>query len=381
MTNNDTKSAPNHVTVARHSPSQSRWAAQEAALEFGRFQMLLRRRQLIADGVPVKLGARAFELLSALSKSDGSLVTKEELVSCVWPGIHVSEENLKVQISLLRKTLGEDRDFIRTEPGRGYRFTAAVKSTVPWNSSQHAARRWQRSCQSALSRWMRVRFFPECPHQNASPSIVAKSRLYKALAFAVGLGLSPFFGTAHAAPASGGDTVRGLYDVLLNTMKNGRTLGQSGRFAKLDPVIRRSFDIAEMARLSLGRAWTGLSDAQRQQMTESYGRYVSAIYADRFDSYAGQKLEVTSEEPAASGVIVRSRIIKADGEPVKVDYAMRRTGDGWLISDIYLDSAISEVATRRSEFATILRNEGFDGLVAALNRKADILTGNTAKAF
>ena len=181
--------------------------------------------------------------------------------------------------------------------------------------------------------------------------------------------------------ASGGDTVRGLYDALLNTMKNGRTLGQSGRFAKLDPVIRRSFDIAEMARLSLGRSWTSLSDVQRQQMTESYGRYVSAIYADRFDSYAGQKLEVTGEEPAPSGVMVRSRIIKADGEPVKVDYAMRRAGEGWLISDIYLDSAISEVATRRSEFAATLRNEGFDGLVAALNRKADILTGTTARAF
>ena len=116
-------------------------------------------------------------------------------------------------------------------------------------------------------------------------------------------------------------------------------------------------------------------------MTESYGRYVSAIYADRFDSYAGQKLEVTSEEPAPSGVMVRSRIIKADGEPVKVDYAMRRADDGWLISDIYLDSAISEVATRRSEFATILRTEGFDGLIAALNRKADMLTGTMAKAF
>ena len=164
-------------------------------------------------------------------------------------------------------------------------------------------------------------------------------------------------------------------------MKNGRTLGQSGRFAKLDPVIRRSFDIAEMARLSLGRSWAGLNEAQRQQMIESYGRYVSAIYADHFDSYAGQKLEVTGEEPAPSGGMVRSWIIKADGEPVKVDYAMRRAGDGWLISDIYLDSAISEVATRRSEFATILRTEGFDGLVAALNRKADMLTGTTARAF
>jgi phospholipid transport system substrate-binding protein len=217
--------------------------------------------------------------------------------------------------------------------------------------------------------------------QTRNPHTVSKARFLKVAAFAAGLGLGTLSCAVHAAPTSGGDTVRGLYDALLNTMKNGRTLGQSGRFAKLDPVIRRSFNIAEMARLSLGRSWTGLSDAQRQQMTESYGRYVSAIYADRFDSYAGQKLEVTGEEPAPSGVMVRSRIIKADGEPVKVDYAMCRAGDGWLISDIYLDSAISEVATRRSEFAATLRNEGFDGLIAALNRKADILTGTPAKAF
>jgi phospholipid transport system substrate-binding protein len=60
---------------------------------------------------------------------------------------------------------------------------------------------------------------------------------------------------------------------------------------------------------------------------------------------------------------------------------MRRNGESWLISDIYLDGAISEVATRRSEFSTILRNEGIDSLIAAFNRKADILTGTTAKAL
>jgi hypothetical protein len=65
--------------------------------------------------------------------------------------------------------------------------------------------------------------------------------------------------------------------------------------------------------------------------------------------------------------MVRSQIIKANGEPVKVDYVMRRNGEGWLISDIYLDGAISEVATRRSEFAAILKNDGIDGLNAALN--------------
>ena len=116
-------------------------------------------------------------------------------------------------------------------------------------------------------------------------------------------------------------------------------------------------------------------------MPESYGRYISAIYADRFDSYAGQKLEVTGEPPAAAGVMVKSQIIKANGEPVKVDYMMRLNGDSWLISDIYLDSAISEVATRRSEFAAILKKDGIDGLIAALNRKADILTATMAKAL
>jgi phospholipid transport system substrate-binding protein len=164
-------------------------------------------------------------------------------------------------------------------------------------------------------------------------------------------------------------------------MKNGRTLGQSGRFAQLEPVVRRTFDIASMARLSVGPTWATMSEGQRQQVTDGFGRYISAIYADRFDSYSGQKLQVTDEQSAATGVIVHSQIIKANGEPVEVDYLMRKNGDSWLIADVYLDGAISEVATRRSEFAAILRNEGIDGLIVALNRKADALTGTQAKAF
>jgi phospholipid transport system substrate-binding protein len=203
----------------------------------------------------------------------------------------------------------------------------------------------------------------------------------KALALVAALGLAVLSYPAHAAPASGGETVQGLYDALLNTMKNGRTLGQSGRFTQLEPVIRRTFDISSMARLSVGSSWGGMTEAQRQQVVESFGRYIAAIYADRFDSYAGQKLQVTGEQPSAGGVMVKSQIVKANGEPVRVDYMMRRNGEGWLISDIYLDGAISEVATRRSEFAAILKSDGIDGLIAALNRKADTLTGTTARSF
>ena len=215
----------------------------------------------------------------------------------------------------------------------------------------------------------------------APEPVVRKTALWRTAVFAAGLGLGAISYTAHAASVSCSDTVQSLYDALLTTMKNGRTLGQAGRFTQLAPVIRRSFDVASMARLSVGPSWTSLSEAQRHEVTESYGRYVSAIYADRFDSYDGQKLEVTGEQPAPSGVMVKSRIIKANGEPVKVDYLMHRNGEEWVISDIYLDSAISEVATRRSEFAAILKNDGIDGLIAGLNRKADILTGTTAKSL
>src|SRR5713226_8094438 len=213
-----------------------------------------------------------------------------------------------------------------------------------------------------------------------SPPIVQKTPAWKAAGVAVVLALAMPY-PVHAAPVSGGDTVQGLYDALLSTMKKGRTLGQSGRFTQLEPVIRRTFDIPLMARLSVGLSWATLTEAQRQQVTESFGRYISAIYADRFDSYAGQKLQVTGEQPAAAGTMVRSQIVKANGDPVHVDYMMRHNGDSWLISDIYLDGAISEVAIRRSEFAAILKNEGIDGLIAALNRKADILTGTTARSF
>jgi phospholipid transport system substrate-binding protein len=156
-------------------------------------------------------------------------------------------------------------------------------------------------------------------------------------------------------------------------MKNGRILGESGRRAQLEPVIRRTFDIPAMARLSVGASWATLTEAQRQQVTENLARYISAVYADRFESYAGQKLQVIGEQPVAPGIMVRSQIIKANGEPVNVDYMMRLSGDSWLISDVYLDGTISEVATRRSEFAAIVKKEGVNGLIEALDRKAHAL--------
>jgi DNA-binding winged helix-turn-helix (wHTH) protein len=104
--------------------------ATDTMLAFGRFRVLRRQRLLLADGVPVELGTRAFDILMVLLEADGALVTKDDLLSRVWPGIFVQQANLKLHISTLRKALGEDRNFIRTDFGRGYRFIAAVHSTA-----------------------------------------------------------------------------------------------------------------------------------------------------------------------------------------------------------------------------------------------------------
>src|SRR5690348_3281616 len=87
-------------------PHHATWwssVSAEPAIEFGRFRALLRGRRLLADGVPVELGTRAFDLLLALLEADGALITKKELLNRVWPSVVVSEENLKVQVSALRK--------------------------------------------------------------------------------------------------------------------------------------------------------------------------------------------------------------------------------------------------------------------------------------
>jgi DNA-binding winged helix-turn-helix (wHTH) protein len=144
----------------------NRWssATADAALEFGRFRVLLRQRQLLADGAPVELGTRAFDLLLVLLEADGSLVSKEELLSRVWLGIVVSEENLKVQVSALRKALGADRDVIRTEVGRGYRFTGVLCTNTVTDSCQSPRRSkppsgralFPQNCRHSLG-WVSVR--------------------------------------------------------------------------------------------------------------------------------------------------------------------------------------------------------------------------------
>jgi FixJ family two-component response regulator/DNA-binding winged helix-turn-helix (wHTH) protein len=104
-------------------------ASDDAVIRFGRCCVLPRARQLLVDGHPVELGGRAFDLLMALIRERGSLLTKNEIMSRVWPNTVVAEENLKVQMATLRKVLNEDQGAIKTVHGRGYVFTGEVTTT------------------------------------------------------------------------------------------------------------------------------------------------------------------------------------------------------------------------------------------------------------
>jgi predicted ATPase/DNA-binding winged helix-turn-helix (wHTH) protein len=95
------------------------------SLRFGRFTLQAEERRLHADGQPIALGARAFDLLVVLVERAGQLVAKNDLLTLVWPGLVVEENNLQVQISTLRKVLGQSA--LTTVPGRGYRFELHVE--------------------------------------------------------------------------------------------------------------------------------------------------------------------------------------------------------------------------------------------------------------
>ena len=192
------------------------------------------------------------------------------------------------------------------------------------------------------------------------------------------LGVTISAASAAAPSVSPQDGLRSFYDTLLATMKDGRTLGQSGRYARLAPVIGRLFDVPLMARLAVGSSWASLPPTQQQRVTESFGHYISATYADRFDSYSGEQLQITGEQPYGAEVIVQTRIVKAKGDTVSLNYRMHENAGSWQISDVYMDGTISQLATQRSEFHSILQREGVDGLILALNRKVDLLTRNLA---
>jgi DNA-binding winged helix-turn-helix (wHTH) protein len=110
------------------------------SVTFGRFQVLPHRRELLADGQPIKLGGRGFDVLMALIEAPGAVVSKDALMARVWPNRIVEENNLEAQIVALRKAFGSERGLIRTVTGRGYQFTGEIRTVLARPDAQITVR-------------------------------------------------------------------------------------------------------------------------------------------------------------------------------------------------------------------------------------------------
>ena len=169
---------------------------------------------------------------------------------------------------------------------------------------------------------------------------------------------------------------------LLARADEGDDLGVDQRVARArgeagDRPLQDTFDLPFMAEKSLGLRWKALGDADRTRWIAVFGDFTVASYAANFDHYTGQSFEVLGEEPAASGTrLVRTRVVVPGADSVDFAYRLRPTGDRWAIVDVYLKGTVSELALRRSDYASALEREGFDGLLATMHRKiADLAAG------
>ena len=169
-----------------------------------------------------------------------------------------------------------------------------------------------------------------------------------------------------------------LHGALLDVMRNAAELGYEGRYQELEPVLQESYDFPFMIRIAVGPAWRELEEDQRGRITELFTAMSVATYAARFDGYDGERFEILGNEPAPRDtVLVHSRIVLSDEEPVELSYLLKKFDGDWRIIDVLLEARYSELARHRAEFAAVLRNGGVPDLVSTLQRKITQLTAES----
>jgi phospholipid transport system substrate-binding protein len=164
-------------------------------------------------------------------------------------------------------------------------------------------------------------------------------------------------GAATAAPA-----VERFHTALLDNMKGKAAF--SARRDKLTPVVKDSFDLPVMARLSTGAAWQKMSEADHDKIVSAFTDWTIATYAAQFKEWDGESF-VTKDvtDDGKGNVVVNTRLVQKSGSQVIFNYRMRKSGDAWKVVDIYLEGAISQLALRRGEFGAVIARGGVDMLV------------------
>jgi phospholipid transport system substrate-binding protein len=167
--------------------------------------------------------------------------------------------------------------------------------------------------------------------------------------------------------------VDGFDNALLGVMKQADQLGVRGRARKLTPEIERAFNLPAMTRFAVGPSWSSMSDSDHAALIAAFTRYSAASYAHNFDGYSGEKFVIEpGVETRGPDKIVKSQLIPGHGDPVVIDYRMRNDGGTWKIIDVYFQGTISQLTTRRSDFAATVA-QGAGALVAHMDAQTEKL--------
>ncbi len=197
---------------------------------------------------------------------------------------------------------------------------------------------------------------------------VLKSKLLVLLVF-----LS-FSQTVAAAGTTPGEVVERFQASLLEVMKEAKTLTVQQRYSRLKPSVDESFHFPLMIQIATAGYWKESTKTERKHLIDAFKRMSISILATLFSGYDGEVFKLIEEKPGPQNTtLVMTKLIKADKSTVEIAYVTRPFKTGWLIIDVIVDSGISELKVRRSEYRQILKNKGVQGLIALLNGKADEL--------
>ncbi len=164
-----------------------------------------------------------------------------------------------------------------------------------------------------------------------------------------------------------------FHAALLDIMRNAQRLGARGRFDRLAPVMGQVFDLPAMTRIAVGPPWTGFTPADQAALIEAFSRWSIATYAARFDGFAGETFVTQGVQPLPNGdQLVRTMLNRTGGqEAVQLSYLLR---NGRVV-DVYLTGTISELASRRGEFAGLIREGGAARVIQELQTRTTRLLG------
>jgi len=199
------------------------------------------------------------------------------------------------------------------------------------------------------------------------------SRLLKISTMVIGamvvLGWPPLSAQTTAGAAA---RIQTYYQELMPTIKQAGRLSVRERDKRFAPAITAAFDLPTMTRLAVGPAWTSFSPAQQAAVREAFARFIIADYASQINDYSGESFVVdpqTTPESRGGGEIVKTKLLQPSGRTVIINYLVR----GGRVVDVYLNGTISDLATRRDEFASIIASGGADGLIKRLGERTQSL--------